>query len=300
MPSGIVNLLKPPGMTSRQAVSRVGRLTGEKAGHAGTLDPAACGVLPVLLGRATRLFDFVGGGHKQYLAEICFGAETDTQDAAGRAVRAGGRVPGAGELAAVLPRFAGDIVQTPPAYSARKVDGVRAYRLARGGERPRLAAHTVTVQDIRYAGATARDRHLIRVVCGRGTYIRTLCEDIGRALGTFAHMSFLMREAVGAFVIDRALTPEALERAVAKGLPRDAWLTPVDAVLSGVPEFRVLPAWEKPCLNGVPLPLDAGAPRPRAAGETLRITCAGALVGLGVVGEREVRINTWLMDREGA
>ncbi|NLB37730.1 MAG: tRNA pseudouridine(55) synthase TruB, partial [Clostridiales bacterium] len=164
-------------MTSRQAVSRVARLTGEKAGHAGTLDPQACGVLPILLGKATRLFDFVAGERKQYLAEIHFGMETDTQDAEGTIAQDGGRIPPLQEVLDVLPGFVGDSLQEPPAYSAKKIGGVRAHKLARAGDAPVMAAQTIQVHAITHVAQTAEDRHLIRVVCSKGTYIRTLCRD---------------------------------------------------------------------------------------------------------------------------
>ncbi|MGI6654779.1 MAG: tRNA pseudouridine(55) synthase TruB [Christensenellales bacterium] len=212
MASGICNLLKPPGMTSRQAVTRVARLTGEKAGHAGTLDPQACGVLPILLGKATRLFDFVASEHKQYLAEICFGVATDTLDAAGSVVASGGRVPSLQEVLDVLPSFLGSSLQTPPAYSARKVDGVRAYKLAREGAAPMLAPHRICIDAITHVAQTDYNRHLIRIVCSKGTYIRTLCQDIGQALHTHAHMSFLLREQTGVFDIADAVTLEELEK----------------------------------------------------------------------------------------
>ncbi len=298
MASGVCNLLKPPGMTSRQAVSRVARLTGEKAGHAGTLDPQACGVLPILLGKATRLFDFVAGERKQYLAEIRFGMETDTQDAEGVITQDGGRIPALQEVLDVLPRFLGDSLQEPPAYSAKKIGGVRAHKLARAGDAPAMAAQPIQVHAITHVTKSAEDRHLIRVVCSKGTYIRTLCRDIGRALGTYAHMSFLLREGTSDFSIDDAITLEELEAAVTSAASNTAWLTSMDTVLKQVPVFTVHPDWETRCLNGVPLPRDAGSPAPDLAGSQVRVICRGALVGLGTVSETDIRINTWLLEGE--
>lgn len=298
MASGILNLLKPPGMTSRQAVSRVSRLTGEKAGHAGTLDPQACGVLPILLGKATRLFDFVASERKQYLAEICFGMETDTQDAQGVSTSQGGRVPAGDEVKAVLPKFIGHAFQSPPSYSAKKVGGVRAHRLARLGDAPELAPQEITVYGMTYLAQTADDRHLLRIVCSKGTYIRTLCQDMGRALDALAHMSFLLREATGNFLIGNAVTLEELEEALSAGVPESQWLMPLDQVLSQVPTFCVAAEWETACLNGVALPFSAGTPAPSGPGQQLRVVCRGALVGLGITSGNDIRVKTWLLESE--
>ncbi len=274
------------------------RLTGEKAGHAGTLDPQACGVLPILLGKATRLFDFVAGGNKQYLAEICFGVETDTQDAEGAVVRQGGRLPGVEEVQTALPGFLGISLQEPPAYSAKKVDGKRAHRMARSGQTPALTPQEITLHSLTHVAQTAQDRHLIRVVCSKGTYIRTLCRDIGRAMGTCAHMSFLLREATGDFAIEHAVTLEELEEALTSGASLTEWLTPLDAVLSGMPVFTVAPEWETACLNGVPLPLSAGAPAPTAPDQPVRVICRGTLVGLGIPSQQGIRVKPWLLESE--
>lgn len=297
MASGICNLLKPPGMTSRQAVTRVARLTGEKAGHAGTLDPQACGVLPILLGKATRLFDFVASEHKQYLAEICFGVATDTLDAAGSVVASGGRVPSLQEVLDVLPSFLGSSLQTPPAYSARKVDGVRAYKLAREGAAPVLAPHRICIDALTHVAQTDYNRHLIRIVCSKGTYIRTLCQDIGQALHTHAHMSFLLREQTGDFDIADAVTLEELEKLITNDAPIARWLTPVAQVLQHVPSVHVPAAWVKACLNGMPLPVSA-LEEPLVIGDEVQVICDNALLGLGWVQDGYIRIKTWLLDKE--
>lgn len=207
MTDGFLNLLKPPGMTSSDAVVLVRRAfaRGTKVGHMGTLDPEAAGVLPIGVGSAARLFDYVTEKEKTYRAEIAIGQATDTQDATGRVVARG---PGVRmeDLRAVLPRFIGEIEQVPPAYSAIKVGGRKLYEAARAGEALEVPSRRVQIYGLDLAGQSGENRFLLDVRCGRGTYIRTLCHDIGRALGTCAHMAFLLRVRSGVFGIEDAVT----------------------------------------------------------------------------------------------
>ncbi len=277
-----INFYKPPGMSSAQAVAFVKRLLGAKAGHAGTLDPEAAGVLVVLTGRATRLCDDLMGGGKQYLAEIAFGAETDTQDAQGRVTQRGGLVPSEEDLAAALPRFTGTSMQTPPQYSALKTGGEAAYRLARSGREAPLAAREVWVGEIRLLRKTGADGYLLRVTCGKGTYIRTLCHDLGRSLGCPAHLRFLLREKSGDFLLRDAVTPEGLARWAESGRPAgQAWLRPPLEALAFMPRFAVPDELEKPAINGVPLPVSRlegeGTP---PEGARVCLTLYGRLLGV--------------------
>ncbi len=255
---GYINVLKPPGMTSAAVVGCVKRLSGARCGHLGTLDPEAAGVLPVMLGRATKLFDVLVDKQKRYVAEIAFGAATDTQDAQGAAVQTGENYPSYSDIQAALPRFLGDILQAPPAYSALKQGGVPLYKLARRGEAVETQPRTVTISSIDLLRETKNHGALLRVACGKGTYIRTLCHDIGQALGCPAHMRFLLREQSGAFDLSTARTLEELRENLA-----DALLPP-DWALSHLPARDVDPAYEKPCANGVALPECAFSGEPAA------------------------------------
>lgn len=257
MMDGFLNVLKPPGMSSGTVVAIVKRVTGEKAGHAGTLDPEASGILPVMVGRATRLFDFMVEKTKTYLAEIAFGAATDTQDAQGRVIARGTAYPSPEALQAILPRFTGDILQTPPLYSALKIGGETLYKLALKGKTAEIPARPIHIDSIDFLGETPRHGALLRVVCGRGTYIRTLCADIGDALGCPAHMRFLLREQTGAFTLDTAVTVEELKSGAAA-----EHLLPLDTPLTHLPRFDVPANLRKLCLNGVRLRPDEwpGAP----------------------------------------
>jgi len=211
---GVLNLDKPAGMTSHDVVARVRRLLRTKrAGHAGTLDPDATGVLLVAVGQATRLLPHLPTEPKEYVARIAFGLATDTEDASGRPV-AEADASGLTESAvrAVLPRFTGEIEQVPPMVSAVHHEGRRLYELARAGviverEPRRVTIHSVAASDF---APGPRAEATLRVVCGGGTYIRTLCVDIGNALGLPAHMKSLFREAVGPFRREDALTLEGL------------------------------------------------------------------------------------------
>ncbi len=237
MMRGVVNLLKPPGMSSAQAVAFIKRLSGLKTGHAGTLDPEAAGVLPILLGRATRISEYLMAASKTYLAEIAFGSATDTQDAQGKVTARGSNYPTADGLTAILPRFTGSISQLPPQYSALKVGGKAAYELARSGKAAALSPREVEVYSLQMVRQLSENSYLLRVECGKGTYIRTLCHDIGEALGCPAHMRLLVREQSGGLSIQDACTLEDLKEAGREGLQR--LMLPVDQALAFMPQVAV-------------------------------------------------------------
>ena len=208
--SGFINIHKPTGISSAAAVSKVRRLVGVPCGHMGTLDPMASGVLPVALGNASRLFGYLLDKEKTYRATFRFGAETDTLDATGTLLREGLPVPSAEEIDAVLPRFCGEIDQLPPAYSAKSVNGVRAYRLAREGKEVCLQPKRVQIRAIDCLGRIGEASYEFSVVCGGGTYIRSLARDIAAACGTCALMSALVRERSGPFTIESSVAPADL------------------------------------------------------------------------------------------
>jgi len=212
---GFLNVLKPPGMTSHDVVALLrDRLGIRRAGHLGTLDPAAAGVLPVAFGRATRLFRFAGGPDKEYRAEVTFGITTDTLDAEGEIQQvcdSSGLAKA--ELRGELPRFIGEIEQTPPAFSAARVDGQRLHELARRGAattaRPRRVR--ITRLELLAFEPGPRARALLDVECSAGTYLRALAAELGRAVGCGAYLSFLVRTRVGRFIQSDALSLEEIE-----------------------------------------------------------------------------------------
>ena len=176
MMEGVVNVLKPPGMTSSDAVVDIRHIFGtRRVGHTGTLDPGAAGVLPICVGRATRLFDYLVEKEKTYIAELCFGAKTDTQDSYGRCLEKSDVQVSRSDLESVLPKFHGAIQQIAPMYSAVKCGGKKLCDIARQGQEVELAARKATIYEILVLDEIAFNRFLIRIRCSRGTYIRTLC-----------------------------------------------------------------------------------------------------------------------------
>lgn len=289
--NGFLNLLKPPGMTSSNAVVFARRtLSGEKVGHAGTLDPEAAGVLPIMIGKATRLFDVLVEKQKAYIAEIAFGIATDTQDAQGSVISRTDDRPTEAALRAVLPRFEGDILQVPPAYSALKVNGQTAYAMARKGEAPALAARPARVDAIMLLEMTDGGA-LLRVTCGKGVYVRTLCHDIGAALGCGAHLRFLLRTLSGSFAIEQSITLEEWQEAP----DRQALLTPMDAPLVHLPMARVAATAAMACRNGAALTRLEEIDPVAMEGGPVRVYCGDAFAGIAKWHENALRFQAMLL-----
>ncbi len=238
-PEGIVNVLKPPGMTSSDVVSDIRKLFQTKrVGHAGTLDPGAAGVLPITLGRATRLFDLLIDKEKEYICEIAFGTRTDTQDSYGRVLEQDDAVVTSEDVIAALNSFSGGYLQTAPAYSALKFGGKSLYELARAGQEVPIREREVTIHSLALIDKTGENRFLLRVRCSRGTYIRTLCEDIGRQLQTCAHMSFLLRSASGACSVEESFSISELALLGEEGRLSEA-VIPIERVLDFLPSVHI-------------------------------------------------------------
>ena len=245
--NGFLNLYKPAGITSMDALRRVKRVVGQrkKVGHGGTMDPLARGVLPICLGQATRLMDFVVGGPKRYLMAVKLGTTTTTYDAEGELVRTGDPSGITREMVeSALQFFTGSIHQTPPMYSAIKVKGQRLYKLARAGiEVPREARpveiHSITVVDF------APAELVLEVQSGKGVYMRSLAHDLGEALGCGAYVSQLERLSCGRFRAEEAVTPEQLEEAAREPEGWHRYLYPIDWVLRDLKSISVSPQAER-------------------------------------------------------
>ena len=249
--NGFLNILKPPGMSSAAVVGAVKRLTNEKrVGHAGTLDPEAAGVLPVMVGQATRLFDYLVDKEKQYVAECAFGLATDTQDAQGAVTARGDEYPDLETVRRAADRLTGDIWQRPGAYSAVKQDGRPLYRLARAGEQVEAPLRQVHIERIVLRGEAPRHGVLMTVDCGRGTYIRSLCEDLGKLCGCPAHMRFLLRTKSGAFTLETAMTLEEAAALAERGALGESLLPP-DMPLQHLPAIHLPENLWKQAANGV-------------------------------------------------
>jgi tRNA pseudouridine55 synthase len=288
---GWVVLDKPVGMTSTHAVSVVKRLfSAKRCGHAGTLDPLASGALPIALGEATKTVPFVMDGRKLYRFTIRWGEERDTDDAEGRTVSISKERPSPEAVHALLPSYTGLIQQIPPRYSAIKIEGERAYDLARDGEQVELAPRPVEIGRLELVDIPDPDHAVLEAECGKGTYVRSLARDLGRALGCFGHVSALRRAAVGSFGEETMILLEQLEAlchraASGEGSLADA-LMPVETALDDIPALAVNRADAARLQRGQAVLL-RGRDAPNFRG-TVYVTVAGQLLALAELDRGEI------------
>ena len=249
MPSGIVIIDKPAGWTSHDVVAKLrGILREKRIGHGGTLDPMATGVLPVFVGQATRAVEFAEHGKKEYIAGLRLGLSTNTQDITGETLDEHPVNAGREDLEAIFSCFTGEIRQIPPMYSAVKIGGKKLYELARRGQEVERAPRPVTIYELEILEQSDRENYVLRVVCSKGTYIRTLCHDIGEALGCGGCLCSLRRTMAAGFTLDQAVT---LEQVQERG---EALLLPTDRFFDAYPAYRLpSPREETLCRNGNPL-----------------------------------------------
>ena len=244
--NGIVIVDKPQGWTSQDVTARLRRVFNtRRIGHGGTLDPLATGVLPVFVGRATRAVEFFEHAEKIYETTLRPGITTDTEDITGTVLETKPAQVTEAQLLAVLPKFRGEILQVPPMYSALKVEGKKLYELARKGQEVERAARPVTIHELTFLGFEAGDIRL-RVRCSKGTYIRTLCKDIGQALGCGGCMASLRRTAAGEYTEEEAVKLETLLEAENPG----QYLRQVDSMFRNFPAVTLTENQEKRCRNG--------------------------------------------------
>jgi tRNA pseudouridine55 synthase len=288
---GWVILDKPVGMTSTHAVAVIKRLfTAKRAGHAGTLDPLASGILPLALGEATKTVPFVMDGRKRYRFTVRWGEERDTDDAEGKVVGTSDARPTADAINAALPAFTGTISQVPPKFSAIKIEGERAYDLARDGQDVVLEARPVDIHGLALVESPDADHSVFEAECGKGTYVRALARDIGRVLGCLGHVSALRRTQVGPFGENDMISLEQLEAlchrvAAGEGSLADA-LLPVETALDDIPALAVnradaarLQRGQAVLLRGRDAPIFRG---------TVHVTTSGELVALAEVDRGEI------------
>jgi len=225
--NGFFNIAKPAGMTSAAVVAVIRRITGEKrVGHAGTLDPDAAGVLPIMIGKATRLFEYLVDKEKEYVAVAAFGSATDTQDASGTVTETGDRYPNREAVESACRALTGEVRQRPSVYSAIKVGGKPLYARARKGETPEVPERTVRIDRIEVLREMPEHGWEIHVQCGRGTYIRTLCHDMGKICGCPAHMRCLTRTRSGFFNLEESVTLEEIRTLGEEGRLSEKLLAP--------------------------------------------------------------------------
>ena len=293
---GILILDKPPGLSSNQALQRVRRIfRARKAGHCGSLDPLATGVLPICLGQATRFSAYLLGASKTYRADARLGQVTTTGDAEGDVVERRPVDVDRERIEAVLPRFRGSIEQVPPMYSALRRDGKRLYQLAREGRDVERVPRRIEIFALELI-ALDGDSLEFEVCCSKGTYVRTLAEDIGNALGCGAHLSALRRSAVDNFSLGQAASLEQLERlAVGGDEPLQRLLLPASAALAGFDELRLDTAASRDIVHGKRVRL-AVAPAP---GLYRLLAANGRFLGLGEVGKNAELAAKRLMNTAG-
>jgi tRNA pseudouridine55 synthase len=288
---GWIVLDKPVGMTSTHAVAVVKRLfAAKRAGHAGTLDPLASGCLPIAVGEATKTVPFVVDGRKVYVFTVRWGEERDTDDAEGRVVHSSESRPDEAAIRALLPRFTGTIEQVPPRYSAVKIDGERAYDLARDGETVELAPRPVDIHRLDLMEIPDRDHAVLAAECGKGTYVRSLARDLGRELRSFGHVSALRRSRVGPFGEQDMISLERLDAlchraAVGEGNLADV-LLPVETALDDIPALAVSPADAARLTRGQAVLL-RGRDAPIFSG-MVHVTASGQLVAIAEVDHGEI------------
>jgi len=295
--NGWLVLDKPVGMTSTHAVSVVKRaFAAKRAGHAGTLDPLASGLLPIALGEATKTVPFVMDGRKVYRFTVRWGEERDTDDAEGRVAAVSTERPDAAAIRALLPRFTGLIEQVPPRFSAVKIEGERAYDLARDGEAVELEPRPIDIHRLDLVEMPDADHSVFAAECGKGAYVRALARDMGRALGCFGHVAALRRTAVGPFTEDVAISLEGLPQgappAGADPPPGEcgagrATLLPVAAGLAALPALRVSAADAGRLARGQAVLL-RGRDAPVMEG-WVSVSTHGSLIALAEVEKGELR-----------
>lgn len=281
---GVINVYKEKGYTSHDVVAIIKKMTRLKAGHTGTLDPNAEGVLPVCLGRATKISDYLAADMKQYTAEIIFGAETDTQDRWGTVTCQKPVTAPKEEIEKAIMSFVGDYMQTPPMYSALKVGGKKLYELAREGKEIERKARLVHIYGIKILGFDYPSSAEIAVTCSKGTYIRTLCADIGKRSFCAAHMGALTRTKTGNFGLEQSKKLSEIQEIVNSGRLNEI-IIPIENALSGFERATVSDKADKLLYNGNRLDLRfVESDKPLTDGEKIMVyDTKGNLTGIYIV-----------------
>ncbi|MCM1367447.1 MAG: tRNA pseudouridine(55) synthase TruB [Roseburia sp.] len=280
--NGLINLYKPPSMSSAQVVAKVRRILGEKSvGHMGTLDPMAEGVLVLGVGKSTRLFEYLSGRKKSYIAKFKFGYETDTLDACGKVTETTCDIPSVDAIMHAMQSLVGKIEQVPPQYSAKHVNGKRAYAIARGGESAELKPVSVEIYGAELICQPSMSETVFSIDCSCGTYIRSICRDVARMCGSLATLTYLQRTASGCFSVRDSVSLEALE------VRKASALVPPDSVLD-IPKYVVPDDRYADLCYGRKLPCDR-------SGDVL-VYCRSEFFGIGHAVDGVLKIKTYLKD----
>ncbi len=290
---GWIIIDKPGGLSSNAVVGRVRRLTGAaKVGHAGTLDPMATGVLPMALGEATKIVSYLMDGAKAYRFTVRWGEQRDTDDAEGEVVATSDARPAKEQILVVLGNFIGDIEQVPPVFSAIKIEGKRAYALARADQAPEMKPRTIHIEDLKLLSVVDADHAEFEAVSGKGAYMRSLARDLGTALGTVGHIAQLRRIAVGPFDEKQAISLDKLE-SLRHSAPLSEYLLPVETVLDDIPALAMTETEARKLSQGQAIPVLPVASRSPlkniGQGDVVRVMAEGRLVALAKINGGEIR-----------
>ena len=290
---GWIIIDKPGGLSSNAVVGRVRRLTGAaKVGHAGTLDPMATGVLPMALGEATKIVSYLMDGAKAYRFTVRWGEQRDTDDAEGEVVATSDARPAKEQILVVLGNFIGDIEQVPPVFSAIKIEGKRAYALARADQAPEMKPRTIHIEDLKLLSVVDADHAEFEAVSGKGAYMRSLARDLGTALGTVGHIVQLRRIAVGPFDEKQAISLDKLE-SLRHSAPLSEYLLPVETVLDDIPALALTETEARSLGQGQAIPVLPVASRSPlkniGQGDVVRAMAEGRLVALAKINGGEIR-----------
>lgn len=281
--NGFINVLKPPGMTSHDVVYYIRKtLNIKKVGHTGTLDPNAAGVLPICIGKATKVSQYLINKNKKYRAELTLGIATDSQDLFGEIINESNKSVSDKDIRYTINKFIGEIDQTPPMFSAIKHKGKKLYEYAREGEEIKVPSRKVTINKIDIISILDNSKILFDVDCSKGTYIRTLCNDIGMSLGTYGVMSFLLRSEVENFNIKNAYTLEEIKNISEQGMIEDI-IFPIDFPLVNYDKLELDKKYFKILTNGGKIPLSELPENTSNTikNELLRIYCNCQFIGFG-------------------
>ena len=290
---GWIIIDKPGGLSSNAVVGRVRRLTGAaKVGHAGTLDPMATGVLPMALGEATKIVSYLMDGAKAYRFTVRWGEQRNTDDAEGEVVATSDARPAKEQILVVLGNFIGDIEQVPPVFSAIKIEGKRAYALARADQAPEMKPRTIHIEDLKLLSVVDADHAEFEAVSGKGAYMRSLARDLGTALGTVGHIAQLRRIAVGPFDEKQAISLDKLE-SLRHSAPLSEYLLPVETVLDDIPALALTETEARKLSQGQAIPVLPVASRSPlkniGQGDVVRVMAEGRLVALAKINGGEIR-----------
>lgn len=281
---GIININKPSGISSSNAVVKVKKtLHISRVGHLGTLDPLASGVLPICIGKATRLFDYFLNKTKTYIAEFSFSYLTETLDCEGKVLEENLYIPTVEEIKNALPKLCGEIMQVPPMYSSKSINGVRAYKLARQGKSVELQPKKINIIRFDYLQQIDKKTHRFEIECSSGTYIRSLCRDLAQMVGTQATMTKLIRTRCGNFTIDESL---ALDDLSAENIEKN--IKSLDEVLKDVQEKTLTEEEYRLLSNGVAIPCEEK--------DLLKIVFNKTVIGLGQTKDNMLKITTNLKE----